>query len=204
MSYYQRIPRGGMMPNLSYSVRKYDLAMLKLHRDIHEGLVKMDNILGKIQTIPTSHGGTTRQVSEPEIYDTEMRLISLEITMDSRWIAQTDVENITVFIWEISQRFISQLKKYFFEVFSKTTEAVGNVFPAQGMNIHEAQIEMLKGLEMRFDKEGNHNYEFIVGEEMARKIRENPPTPEQMQKWEEAINAKREEYYAQKRTRRLS
>lgn len=192
------------MPNLSYSMRKYDEAMLQLHRDIHEGLVKADNILGKIQTIPTSHGGTTRQVSEPEIYDTEMQLVSLEIAMDSRWIAQTDVENIAAFLWETSQQLISQLKKYFFEVFSRTTEAVGNVFPAQGMSIHDAQVEMLKGLEMRFDKHGNHNYEFIVHPDTARKMRENPPTPEQMQRWEDALNAKREEYYAQKRTRRLS
>jgi hypothetical protein len=143
-------------------------------------------------------------VSEPEIYDTEMKVVSLEITMDSRWIAQTDVESIATFIWETSQEFISRLKKYFFEVFSKTTEAVGNVFDAQGMNIHDAQVEMLKGLEMRFDKDGNHNYEFIVHPDTAKKIMENPPTPEQMQRWEEAINAKREEYYAQKRTRRLS
>jgi hypothetical protein len=178
--------------------------MLQLHRDIHEGLVKADNILGKIQTVPTSHGGITRQVSEPEILDTQMQVISLEITMDSRWIAQTDVEDIAAFIWETSQEFISRLKKYFFEVFSKTTEAVGNVFSAQGMNIHDAQIEILKGLEMRFDKDGNHNYEFIVSEEMGRKISENPPTPEQMQRWEEALNAKRDEYHAQKRTRRLS
>lgn len=192
------------MPNLSYSVRKYDLAMHQLHRDIHEGLVKADNILGQIQTVPTSHGGTTRQVSEPEIYDTEMRPVRLEITMDSRWIAQTDVECIANFLWETSQEFISRLKKYFFEVISKTTEATGNVFPAQGMNIHDAQIEMLKGLDMRFDKDGNHGYEFIVHPDTARKLRENPPTPEQMQRWEEAINAKREEYYAQKRTRRLS
>lgn len=192
------------MPNLSYSMRKYDLATLELHRDIHEGLVKADNILGKIETIPTSHGGTTRQVSEPEIYDTEMQHIAVGITMDSRWITQTDVENIANFIWETSQELISRFKKYLFEVFSKTTEAVGNAFNAQGMNVYDAQIEMLKGLEMRFDKDGNHNYEFIVHPDTARRLRENPPTPEQMQRWEEAINAKREEYYAQKRTRRLS
>jgi hypothetical protein len=133
-----------------------------------------------------------------------MKLVSLEITMDSRWIAQTDTESIATFLWETSQEFISQLKKHFFEVFSKTTEAVGNVVDASGMNVNDAQIEMLKNLEMRFDKEGNHNYEFIVHPETARKLRENPPTPEQMQRWEEAMNAKREEYYAQKRTRRLS
>src|SRR3989440_2420133 len=50
----------------------------------------------------------------------------------------------------------------------------------------DAQIEMLKGLEMRFDKDGNHNYEFIVHPDTARRLRENPPTPEQMQRWEEA------------------
>jgi len=185
-------------------MRKYDLAMLQLHRDIKKGLEKQDSILGKIQTIPTSHGGTTRQVSDPEIVDTEMQLFSIDVILESEWIRKTDVDKLAEFLWETCQALITQMRKYFFEVFSKTTEAVGNVFPAQGMNIYDAQIEMLKRLEMSFDKDGQHHYEFIVGPETARKMRENPPTPEQMQRWEEAINAKREEYYAQKRTRRLS
>jgi hypothetical protein len=178
--------------------------MLQLHRDIKKGLEKLDPILGKIQSIPTSHGGTTRQVSEPEILDTQMQVFSIGVTMEAEWIRKTDVGQLAAFLWETCQALIFQVKQYFYDVFAKTTEAVGNVFPAQGMNIYDAQIEMIKGMEMRFDKDGQHHHEFIVGPETARKMRENPPTPEQMQRWEETINGKREEYNAQKRTRRLS
>lgn len=107
--------------------------------------MKADDILGKIGTVSISHGGSTRQVSEPEICDTEMKLVSLERTMDSRWIAQTDTESIATFLWETSQKFISQLKKYFFEVCSKTTEAVGNVVfrPSENVSGHTRALGWL-------------------------------------------------------------
>ena len=59
-------------------------------------------------------------------------------------------------------------------------------------------------MDIRFDKEGNHGYQFVVHPDTYKKLMENPPTPEQETRWEETMKAKREEYYAKKRTRRLS
>jgi hypothetical protein len=64
------------MPKLIYSLRQYDLAMIRFHREIKRGFDKADQLLGQIQTVPVSHGGTTRQVSEPTIVDTKMRQFS--------------------------------------------------------------------------------------------------------------------------------
>lgn len=192
------------MPTLSFSLQKYDSAMTKLLREVKAGLDKTDEILGQIQTVPVVHGGSMRQVSEPKIVDTEMKIHKVEVVIELDWYRKTDVDEFVAFVYGMWERFASQAKKALFETLSLTTEAVGNSMDAQGKNFWDARIEMLEGLEMRFDEDGNHNTQFVLHPDTARKLMENPPTPEQQKRWEDALKAKREEYYAKKRTRRLS
>jgi hypothetical protein len=189
---------------LSFSLHEYDSAMTRLLREVKAGLDKTDDILGQIQSHSVAHGGTMRQVSEPKIVDTKMKEFRTDVIIELDWYRKTDVEKFVEFLYGLCEALSSQAKKYLFETVSLTTEAVGNSFDLQGRNIWDAQIEMLKQTEMRFDEDGNHHWKFYVHPDTAKKLAENPPTPEQEKRWEEAINAKREEYYAKKRTRRLS
>jgi hypothetical protein len=156
-----------------------------------------------MQRVPVAHGGTTRQVSEPKILDTKMRDFSVNATVHLNWYRETDVEEFAGFLWEFCEAFNSQTKKYLFETVGKTSEAVGNVIDGKGMDIWDAQIEMLKQTEMRFDEDGNHGTTFYMHPDTAKKM-QKPPTPEQTKRWNETMQAKKEEYYAKKRTRRLS
>jgi hypothetical protein len=192
------------MPKLSFTLSHYDSAFRTFLQEVKGGLDKTDHILGQIQSVPVSHAGSMRQVSEPKIVDTKMKVHKVEVVIQLDWYRKTDVEALTAFLYEMWENFASQAKKAFFEMLSLTTEAVGNSINAAGKNFWDARIEMLEGLHMRFDEDGNHSTEFILHPDTARKLAENPPTPEQQKRWEDAINAKREEYYAQKRTRRLS
>jgi hypothetical protein len=193
------------MPKLAYTLRKYDYAMYLLNLEVRHGLAKVDPIIGGIPTTPTSHGGVIRQVSEPTIVETPMKDFSAIVTVEGEWLRKTDVDTFVGILWHYCQELIAQSTQYLFEIVSKTSEAVGNVTNAKGMNIWDAQIESVKSLEMRFDKNGNHGFKFYPSSpEMAQRMRANPPTPEQQKKMEELIKAKREEYYAKKRTRRLS
>ena len=96
------------------------------------------------------------------------------------------------------------MKKHLFNVFPQICDATGNTVDAQGKNVWDAHLEMLETMEMSFDENGNHNTTLVVHPDTARKIRENPPTVEQLAKGEEIIERKRKEFYAQKRSRRLS
>jgi hypothetical protein len=192
------------MSTLSFSLNKYDSAMTNLLREVKTGLDKTDEILGQIQNVPVIHGGSTRQVSEPKIVDTELKTHKVEVIIHLDWYRKTDVDEFVMFVYGMWEQFASQAKQALFETLSLTTEAVGNSIDLQGRNFWDARIEMLEGLEMRFDEHGNHNTQFIVHPDTARKLEQNPPTPEQQKRWEDALIAKREEYYAQKRTRRLS
>jgi hypothetical protein len=192
------------MAKLSFALPKYDAALNQLLRNIQEGFSEQDSLLGKIQTHSVSHGGTTRQVSEPKILDTEMHdsRAMFEISFDA--FLQTDVREFTNSVFNLIDSFHHEQKKYLFEVVSQTTEAVGNVIDAKGKNVWDAYVEMIEKTEMKFDEQGNHNNEIYMHPNTAKKLEENPPTPEQSRKIQEAIETKRREYYERKPTRRLS
>ena len=192
------------MSKLSLSLHKYDVTTAELIGETKIGLDKTHPILGQIQIHSVVHGGTTRQVTEPQIVETEMRQHSTDAVIGFDSFLKTDVERFTELLYNMWEAFASQTTKALFETVSLTTEAVGNVHNAAGRNIWEAQIEMLESLEMHFDEDGNHNYKYYLHPDMAKKLAENPPTPEQEKRAEEIIKRKREEYYAKKRTRRLS
>jgi len=189
---------------LSLSLSQYNLSTGKLLGEIKTGLDKTDDLLGQIHTVSVVHGGSIRQVSEPEIVDTKLEVHRVDVVLELDWYRKTDVDALTTFLYEVWERFSSQAKKTLFETLSLTTEAVGNSFNAAGKNFWDVRLEMLKGLRMRFDENGNHNTQFVVHPDTLRKLQENPPTAEQQKQWKDAIRAKREEYYAKKRTRRLS
>jgi hypothetical protein len=192
------------MSKLSLSLHKYDVTTAELIGEIKIGLDKTHPILGQIQVYSVVHGGTTRQVTEPQIVETEMRQHSTDAVIHFDSFLKTDVERFIELLYNMWEAFASQATKALFETVSLTTEAVGNVHNAAGKNIWETHLEMLESLEMHFDEDGNHNYKYYTHPDTAKKLAENPPTPEQEKRAEEIIKRKREEYYAKKRTRRLS
>jgi hypothetical protein len=192
------------MSKLSLSLNKYDVTTGELVGEIKIGLDKTHPILGQIQVHSVVHGGTTRQVSEPQIVETEMRKHSADTVIHFDSFLKTDVEQFSELLYNLWEVFASQATKALFETVSLTTEAVGNVHNAAGKNIWETQLEMLESLEMHFDENGNHNYQYYLHPDMAKKLAENPPTLDQEKRANEIIKRKREEYYAKKRTRRLS
>lgn len=180
------------------------MAMANLMGEIKMGLDKTDPILGQIQVHKVVHGGFTRQVSEPQIVDTEMKYHRAESLLHFDVYLKTDVEQFTEFIYGMWETLVSLATKALFETVELTTEAVGNSHALAGRNIWDAQLEMMETVEWHFDEDGNHNYQFYCHPDVGKKLSENPPTEEQNRKMDELINRKREEYYAKKRTRRLS
>lgn len=191
------------MPKISYTLRKYDYAMYLLHLEVRRGLEKVDEIIGEIPSTPTSHGGVIRQVTGPKIVETPMKTFATDVNVQGEWLRRTDVEKFVENLWDSCQVIISQLKKYLFETMGKITDATGNVSSVQqGKNVWDAQIEAMRRQEMRFDKDGTHGYKFYAHPNDVAKF--GLPTPEQEKELEEVIREKRAEYYAKKRTRRLS
>lgn len=188
------------MTKISFPLAQYDLAVIEFMREVKTGAEQLDPLLSQIERSSASHGGTVRQVSEPTVLDTPTKESSVEVTIELPWYRGTDVDAFAAFLWDFSERFNSLEKKHLFDTFSKTTEAVGNVVDAREMDIWDAQIEAIRKTDMRFDEEGNHGNTAVVSPAMAKKMQENPPTPEQTQRLNKVIQAKKDEYYAKKRT----
>lgn len=198
-----RLPRK-RMTNLQFSLSNYDSALVRLIGEVKIGFENADPILGQLRRVPVVHDGSTRQVSGPQVYETSMRDSSAESLIDVACIRKTDVESFRDFLWTLCDSLMVEMKKGLFEVVSKVTEATGNVYDSAGRDFWDSYIEMIKGIHMIFDENGNHNYNLYLHPDTAKRLQETPPTPEQVQTIQDVINQKREEYNAQKRTRRLS
>jgi hypothetical protein len=183
---------------------KYELATIQLIRDVKKGFENLDDILGKIKSVPVAHGGKTRQVSEPQILETPMRRYSAVISVKFDTFYNTDIEEFRDALCKFIEEAIGQMREHFFSVFPQICDATGNSINAQGKNVWDAHLEMLETIEMHFDENGNHHTEIIMGSDIEKIIKDNPPTPEQIARENEIIERKKKEYYAQKRTRRLS
>jgi hypothetical protein len=178
--------------------------MAKTVQDINKGLTKLDTILGQIQSSKTSHGGKIRQVSEPKIVESSLDIISTESLIERTCFISTNTEQFRDFISDLSEKLNSGFKKKVFGNLDEITEATGNTVAADGRNFWDVQIEAVEKIQMTFDENGEHNYQTIVHPDQKKKLDENPPTKEQEITLQKLIEKKREEYYAQKRIRRLS
>jgi len=185
------------------SLPEYNSSMIQLIREVKSGFENLDPILGKISKVEVAHGGMTRQVSEPQILETPMKKYSAVISVELDCFRDTDTEQFRDALHNFSKEAVEQMKEHFFGAFPQICDATGNTVDAQGKNVWDAHLEMLETMEMSFDENGNHNTSLVVHPDTARRIRENPPTPEQLAKGNEIIERKKKEYYAQKRTRRL-
>lgn len=192
------------MAKLSFALPEYNSAVVKLIGKIKRGFDDLDPIFGGIQTATTVHGGTIRQVSDPEVVETEMQRLSVNIVFQNDWIRETDVERFAESIFKFAEELRSQQKKLLFEIVSKTSDSVGNTVDAQGKNIWDALYEMMEKVEIQFNEDGSHDYQIIMHPNTKKKMEENPPTPEQLQRMEDLMSLKRQDFYARKRTRKLT
>jgi hypothetical protein len=189
----------------SFSLPNYDAAINRFYREVKDGLENLDPILGEIRKAPTFHGGTIRQVSEPQILETPMREYSVVGTIELEWFRITDAESFRDFLWSITESIAEDVKKHLFETVEKTSDAVGNSIDGRNKNLGDAYLEMLEKSDLRFDENGKHShkiYALINGR--YKSIEAIPKTSEQIEKEREIIERKRKEFYAQKRIRRLS
>jgi hypothetical protein len=90
----------------------------------------------------------------------------------------------------------------------RTSEAVGNVFDFGAEPLtHDKVLDIIERLELDFDADGKpkNRYAIVVPPNLWDRVAALPPmTPEQEKRAERIIEAKREEWRARQRSRRLS
>jgi hypothetical protein len=189
---------------MKFSLPAYAIANVRLIGDIKSGLDRQDSIIGQIRFDTVVHGGRTRQVSGPNRLETNFVEGKSDVLLELTCVEQTDTNRFRDLIIKIQRELCDGAKRYLFQNIGDITAATGNTVDAQGGNVWDAVFEMTKLLPMEFDDEGNHNYQLYLHPDTFNKLKDNPPTADQERAMAELMEQKKLDFYAQKRSRRLS
>jgi hypothetical protein len=192
------------MVRVSLALHKYEEAIIKLQKEVAYCLHMEDEILGLLPPIEVSHGGTTRIVSSPNVFDSSMKIHKAKGTVDIDIFLQTDALEFKKILLSINKSLQDQLKLHTWDTFFKTSDATENTVEGRGQNFWEAYIELLKKADFRFDDDGTHGYKVYMNSNTMKKALAVPPTEDQLRRAKEIVDAKREAYFAKKHSRRLS
>jgi hypothetical protein len=131
-----------------------------------------------------------------------------QATLDGNAMLTGDLNALHVFIYEMAHSSLEQLIPQFFQHVSTVADAFGNSVDARGQPLsHDLLLDMFEKKQWSFKDDGSFSdgEMMLVHPETYKKIQELPPrTPEQEQRWCDLIERKRQEFYAGKRTRRIS
>jgi hypothetical protein len=158
-----------------------------------------DELLRLFPPVHIVHLGTTRLVSSPTILDKPLTPHKTKFSMEPEMFLQTDVSKFKGVILGMTNDLLDQQRKQTAEVMLETGDAVGHSIDGKGRNYWDTYIEMIQ-----LAPYAENGYTVFMNPETEKKIKETPPTPEQKQRIKDVIKGKREEYFANKLSRRLS
>jgi hypothetical protein len=188
---------------LKFHLHKYNDASTKLMRQINDSLSQMDQFFAGIRKRTVIHKGKIRQVSSPQVLETESKQVKAPLKLNLDDYTSTDISKFVEAVVELNQDLKVQKKKQFINTFHQITEATGANIDANGRVFWDVYPEMLEKMDIRFDKDGKSGLEIRLNPKTYEKIMETPPTEFQKQRIDEIFHRKRKEYYAQKRPKRL-
>jgi hypothetical protein len=126
------------------------------------------------------------------------------MTMSLDTALQFDVAGGLGLLFELAESFGGQQVSAMIQHVSDVAEANGNVVRTNDVDFWENYLTMLESMKVDFNDQGDNGLVLIVNPDMARRLRENPPTPEQRGRIDAIMAAKREESRASRGRRRLS
>jgi len=96
-----------------------------------------------------------------------------------------------------------QMVRGMLEHISDVTEEYGNNIDAAGRDFADVFADTLETIDMTFDEEGRPNLTVVLHPDQARKLRDNPPSPDQEARITAILDRRREEWLASRRRRDL-
>lgn len=173
-------------------------------------LIKKSNQLFNFSSKGFRHFGPTRNVREPQILDQKFKPLESNSSINN-----VDIQNANIEAWiELIINLTSQqrvnLERYAMDGLHEVTLATGYRTDANGMPFSiDLLIQLLDKMPISFNDGKPELPTLIVNPETGSKIVNKlneiiEKDKNQMNRWEIFIKRKEREYYAQKRTRRLS
>lgn len=187
------------MTRLSLALLKYEYSIRKLQDEVTYGFHMQDEILKLFPPVEVVHRGAHRIVSTPNILDRSSEPHKVKFNIDPDMFLQTDVVEFSNVLFRLTESLLDQLRAQTIGVMFDTGEAAGNSIDGKGRDVWELYIEALERMDYMFQ-----GYKFFVGADVMKKMLDSFMTDEQLERAKAIVKAKREEFQAKKRSRRLS
>ena len=114
-----------------------------------------------------------------------------------------DVDTFLGQVFVIADEIGSQITRGMLEHISQICDESGQTINAEGRDIFDVMIEILGTIDIAFDEEGNHSLQLVVHPDMAKKLADKQPTPEQVNRLRVVMERRKEEWDASRRRREL-
>lgn len=199
-------PPGRATHGPTLSIPAYEAAMERFVAGVVRGFIAVDPLFGQMHRQPDAHAGPVRNVRGPAPLDQKMPAIEAESSISVNAVRTTNVEAFACFLYELAQSHIQAFAPEFFKGLNEVIDAVGTSVDAEGKQFSFDMLnDALEKMHIEFDDEGEPILPTLVMHPNAlERIKRMTPTPEQEKRQDEILERKKAEYYASKRTRRLS
>jgi hypothetical protein len=161
-----------------------------------------DEVLRYFPPMPVMHSGTTRFLTQPDILEAPYKQHRNTTSTEMKTVTQTDAVKFKEFLSALILPLLEQLKEHTGEIINQTCEVTGNNVSAKDRNLWDAYIEALEKMKMHFNDDGNPVF-LIHPPAFYEKLSKVKPTNQQLQTVEKIFSDKRNEHFANKRSRRL-
>lgn len=191
---------------LKMRMPSYDKADTLFVRQVADHFLSLNPLLGNMSKMTSAHRGPIRNVGGEVPLDQGDFRITSESLFRTEDIRNSNLEAHTEILMSLVEQLIVGLSRSFFLGIQEITDATGQVLDAKGSPFtFDTILDMLEKMPVEFDGEGEPKLPTIVMHpKLFESVRELKITEEQRQRQEEILGRKKEEFYAQKRTRRLS
>lgn len=188
---------------MSENYRNIEIIILEKY---FKHLLSFNPFLSQISSYKKIHPGGFHYEHQEKELNTELKKIEMLIELKYDDIINFNLETFCEQIYSFVEQRLNQMEKFTFNAISEVAELTGNVVDNRGKPISaELLLEMLDKIEISFDEDGNfHTPSLTVSPETMKQLKEIEANKDYHNKYLEIIERKRSQYYAKKRTRRLS
>lgn len=192
------------MSRMRYSSPEYDRAMSTFLSNVMEGFFSLHPLFGSMLKEKSIHAGPIRNVRGPEPLDQDTFPVQGVGQLHRDSIANTDFDAFTNFIYGIAEEAIKQFSVQFYRGLDEITDATGQKLDAAGKPFsYDMYLDLIEKMPIDFSDDGSPNLPTMVTGKTPR-IDTLKPSKDQQTRLEQILAKKKEEFDAQKRTRKLS
>lgn len=176
-----------------------------LDKSVNELMPYLQPMLKQVEIRKEKNRGTKKYNVNNDYKETNINRLEAQCTMKMSELYNTNIEEYLVIIYEIANKYSSEMVKIMLENIKQICDQTGNIVNARGNKFSYSFIlDSLEKMDISFDEDGNPIKPTLVANpQLIEQVINTKPTEEELKREQEIYARKKEEYYAKKYTRKL-